>query len=107
MKNKRNILGRWLGKWKAAREKARIFNEKIPKEEFEVFFQQVEEAVRNIIKDYQDQAEVVDKLGEESARWLRNMKQLNASSFKAGVCVGIYLYLKYTLKEKQKQGYVV
>jgi len=107
MRNRFSFLQRWFKKRQAEKEKARILKEQISKEDFAPFLEKVEEAIVEIIKNHPDISETIDKLGEESARWFNNMSHLNASSFKAGVCAGIYLYLKHKFKETGKQQYVV
>jgi len=104
---KKSFFQTWLKVRRLKKKRQKFFSEEIGPSKYSIFLREVDSAVLNILKDYPDNVSLLDKLGEESSRWLNDMPKINLSSFKAGVVYGMYALLKSKRETTAKESYVV
>jgi len=105
---KMNPISRWLFIRKMKKKKAKFFKMSVGPDKYQSFLKEIEEAISGLIRDIPDTDLFLDRMGEESTRWLNDMPQMNMASFKAGVCYGIFTFTKAKQeKQDKKESYVV
>lgn len=87
--------------------KKRAFNIIVPKEEFKPFLQEVDKALCDLVRDFPDRGILASKLGSEFSKWIRDLPEINMSSFKCGVCYGAFLYASKKPNIMKNESYVV
>lgn len=106
-KEKMNLISAFFYKRKVMKKRKQFFEAKIGKEKFEPFLKEVEKALTGIIADLPDKGLFLDRIGEETTRWLNDMPDIKLASFKAGACYGVYLYCRIKQEKNRKETYVV
>jgi len=102
-----NFLQRYFFKRKFMKKRKRFFNAKIGKERYEPFLKEVDKALGDLMQQIPDSTLFLDRMGEETTRWLNDMPDINLASFKAGACYGIFTYCRaQKAKAGKKESYI-
>jgi len=69
---------------------------------------EVDKALGDLVRDIPDTDLFLDRIGQETEHWLKDMPSINLASFKVGCCYGIFTYFRIKKETAgNKEIYVV
>ena len=104
---KLNPLQAFFLKRKMMKKKRKFFKASINPNEYKPFLEEIQKTLEKLMRDVPDKGLFLDRMGQESAKWLNDMPEMNLASFKAGVCFGAFLLAKKGHEQSKKESYVV
>ena len=107
-KRKLNPISAFLAKRRKQKKRKQFFNAIVGRENYEPFLKQIDTAITDLITEIPDSGLFLDKIGAETAHWLKDMPNINLASFKAGTCYGVYAYCRMKKEQEAKrEQYIV
>jgi len=97
---------KWLESLVERHKKNKFYTEKIQNKEFEPFLEEVGKAISDMLLQIPEPNKFLKRIEKETHKWLDNMENVNSTSFKAGVCYGVFLYCLLKKKGEVKPEYL-
>ena len=91
---KLNPISAFFARHRKMKKKKQFFNRRIGKEKYKPFLSEVDRAVSDLVGDVPDTDLFLDRMGQETEHWLKDMPNINLASFKVGCCYGIFTYCR-------------
>jgi len=100
---KMNPISAFLAKRRRQKRKKRFFEAKIGTDKYESFLKEVDNALADMVRKIPDNGLFLDKMGEETAHWLKDLPYINLAAFKAGTCYGVFAYCRMKKEQESKR----
>ena len=105
---KLNPISAFFARHRKMKKKKQFFNRRIGKEKYEPFLMEVDRALGDLVREVPDTDLFLDRMGQETEHWLKDMPNINLASFKAGTCYGVYAYCRMKKEQEAKrEQYIV